>query len=109
MFYRPLTTFTGAALTSVEKRRYVLDSNVATLILDGELWERSSASLIYYRPSYYGDALRKADYRPMEAFHHSLQLRRSVKAYEWAKSRVERHLPPLLIPPRELSLSSQVS
>lgn len=64
---------TGAALTSVEKRRYVLDTNVTTLILDGELWACSSASLIYYRPSY-GHALRKADYRPMEAFHHNLQV-----------------------------------
>ena len=91
--------------------QYILDSSVATLILDGELWERSPFTLFGYRKELRLQ-VEKMDVSLVDLENHSLTLRRSLSGYRFVKDRIATGAPPLLITPTvglELSRSDQVS
>ena len=91
--------------------QYLLDSSVATLILDAELWDREPYTLLGHR---------KKMRLQVEQFKVSLQglemksvtLRRLLAAFRFVQQRQAAGSPPLLITPTiglELSRSKKVS
>ena len=86
--------------------RYLLDTNVATLILDGELWKRSPSTMMRYRPEFKAALQEATNYE--DAPKHNSVLSRSVQAYKWAKKQTE----PLILSATvnmELDFAPQVS
>ena len=68
--------------------RYFLDTNVASFILDGELWERSPSTLMGARPELVA-VWRLAQKRIEDVPVHNEELSRSVSAYTWVKKRMK--------------------
>ena len=69
--------------------KYVLDSSVANLILDGELWERCPCALVPYKVELQaalfcveggGEQRKIGDIVP-----HTQHLPRAISAYKWAR------------------------
>ena len=89
---------------------YLLDSSVATLILDGELWEREPYTLMGHRKELRLQIEQtKISLRELEK--KSGTLRRSLAAYRFMKHRQALGAQPLLITPTvglELSRSKKV-
>ena len=86
---------------------YVIDTNLATLVLDGELWSREPATLMRARPELlvaYWQA--KEDLERVTFFYEPL--RRSKVAAEWLKRETPQLVLPLTVQ-TELSIAEQVS
>ena len=69
--------------------KYVLDSSVANLVLDGELWERCPCALVPYKVELQaalfcveggGEQRKIGDIVP-----HTQHLPRAISAYKWAR------------------------
>ncbi|MCG8623778.1 MAG: hypothetical protein MJE68_17520 [Proteobacteria bacterium] len=90
---------------------YLLDSSVATLILDGELGQREPYTLLGHRKELRLQLEQtKMSLQQLETT--SGTLKRSLAAYRFMKRRQATGDPPLLIPPTvglELSRSKKVS
>ena len=90
---------------------FLLDTSVASLILNGELWERSPATLMGSKPDIYA-AWRLGDEDLSETPRHHLELDKSIKAFAWAVKRRENGSPPLYLSPtvqEELQKTKQVA
>ena len=81
-----------------ENESFLLDTCVTSLILNGELWDRSPATLMGCRPDVYA-AWRFAKEETKDAQKHHTELQKSIAAYEWAKDRVKRGSPHLYLSP----------
>ena len=89
---------------------FLLDTCVATLILNGELWDRSPATLMSSRVDMYA-AWRLSNEDLKTAPDHHLELNKSIKAYRWVVERQEKGAPPLYLSPtvqEELQHTEQV-
>ena len=90
---------------------YLLDTNVASYILNGELWQRQPAMLMAHRRDVYA-AWRLADESLADTIKHHEELHKSVTAYAWVQERMRNGAPSLYLLPKvqdELALTSQVS
>ena len=86
---------------------YVVDTNLATFILDGELWGREPASLVKARPELLvAYRLASEELAKVPLFYEPL--RRSNVALEWYQKEAPRIILPLTVQ-AELSVSLQVS
>lgn len=86
---------------------YILDTNIATFILDGELWMREPAVLMRARPELnvcWKQA--RGDLATVPSFYEPL--RRSVMAFEWFRESKPVTVLPLTVQ-TELSIAAQVS
>ena len=89
---------------------FLLDTCVASLILNGELWKRSPATLMQSRVDVYA-AWRLANEDISATPQHNLELEKSIKAHRWALERCERGSPSLYLSPtvqEELAKTQQV-
>ena len=75
MLSRPLHTRNSGMM-------YMLDTNIATLILDGELWNRSPSTMMSYRPEFFAAVQEATNYQ--DAYKYNSVLSRSIQAYKWA-------------------------
>ena len=94
-----------------DQSNFFLDTNVASLILDGELWNRSPSTLMGHRKELV-PAWEMAQHHLQSVPKFNLELARSVSAFSWAQQRFASKSPPLLLSPtvqHELSAASQVS
>ena len=90
--------------------RYYLDTNVASFIMDGELWQRSPSTLMTARQELVA-TWRLAGEQMENVPAKNDELLRSVCAYTWVQKRIKASAPSLLLPPtvqQELSYSPQV-
>ena len=85
---------------------FLLDTSVASLILNGELWERSPATLMGSKPDIYA-AWRLGDEDLSETPRHHLELDKSTKAFAWAVKRRENGSPPLYLSPTVLEKAAK--
>ena len=65
----------------VKAQTLLIDTSLATLILDGELWERSPTDLCMYRPELCTFLAQGSGKDP---HYKNVNLRRSLAAYSWA-------------------------
>ena len=86
---------------------YIVDMNIGTFLLDGELWEREPATLIRARPEIVL-AYRQAQENLKQVHTFYEPLRRSIMAFEWFKATKPTVLLPITVQ-TELSLAPQVS
>ena len=84
---------------SVDMSYYILDTSVASLILDGELWERDPHCLMGHRKELLFLKSDKQCEDTQQLPTHSLVLRRSLNGYKWVKERLSKDQLPLLITP----------
>ena len=90
---------------------YLLNTNVASYILNGELWQRQPAMLMAHRQDIYA-AWHLADESLADTIKHHKELHMSVTAYASFQERVRNGGPPLCLSPKvqvEFALISQVS
>ena len=86
---------------------FVLDTNLASFILDGELWARQPASLMRARQEIitaYNLASSNIEMVPS----HYEPLKRSIVAFQWFKESKPKIILPMTVQ-TELSLSNQAS
>ena len=75
--YRTLALYSRASTrSSVVTQTILVDTSLASLIMDGELWKRSPADLRHYRQDLIGQEPEKT----------STNLQRSIAAHSWAHS-----------------------
>ena len=86
---------------------FVLDTNLATFILDGELWARQPASLVRARQEIIMAYHLASSNLEMVPSHYE-PLKRSIVAFQWFKESKPKTILPMTIQ-MELSLSNQVS
>lgn len=68
--------------------KYVLDSSVVNLVLDGEMWDRCPSSLVAYKVElqaalFGGEAGEKMKLKDL--VQHTQYLPRAISAYRWAR------------------------
>ena len=86
---------------------YVVDTNVATFVLDGELWGREPATLMRGRPEVVAAyRLAREVLDDVPAFYEPLK--RSIAAFEWLKRTGPKVVLPLTVQ-TELSVAGKVS
>lgn len=109
-----LSLFVLASMSQLSERSmtesFLLDTCVSTLILNGELWQRSPATLMGSRVDIYA-AWRFSNEVLAKVGDHHLELEKSIKAYQWAVERQVKGAPPLYISPtvqEEMQHSDQV-
>ena len=83
---------------------YVIDTNLASFVLDGELWSREPASLMRARPELLAAYREEPEKVPLFCE----PLRRSNVAVEWLKRDTPRLVLPLTVQ-TELAAAVQVS
>ena len=106
--WRELST---SAMDRSMTESFLLDTSVASLILNGELWERSPATLMGSKPDIYA-AWRLGDEDLSKTPRHHLELEKSTKAFAWAVKRRENGSPPIYLSPtvqEELQKTKQVT
>jgi hypothetical protein len=84
--------------TRPDRQTYLLDSSVATLILDGELWGREPYTLLGHRKELRLQ-LEQTRVSLQELENKSATLRRSLAAFRFVQQRQAAGSPPLLITP----------
>lgn len=107
----PCFFFRGTSMDRSMTESFLIDTCVASLILNGELWERSPATLMGSRPDIYA-AWRLGDEDLSKTPRHHLELEKSTKAYAWAVKRRENGSPPIYLSPtvqEELQKAKQVA
>lgn len=76
-------------MATVARKHYVLDTSVASLILDGCLWEWYPNVLVGYKSDLQAALFHQEEGAPRCALKdlpgHSLYLKRAINAYEWSK------------------------
>ena len=87
--------------------KYIVDANIATFLLDGELWEREPATLMRARPEIV-PAYHQARENLKQVPTYYEPLRRFIVAFQWFKASKPTVLLPMTVQ-MELSLSPQVS
>ena len=101
------TAVVGLESELESEMEYIMDTNIASFVLDGELWEREPATLMRVRseliPAYHqaSENLKQVPtyYEP---------LRRSIVAFQWFKASKPTLLLPMTVQ-TELSMAQQVS
>ena len=110
-FDRVLFWYELSAMDRSMTESFLLDTSVASLILNGELWERSPATLMGSKPDTYA-AWRLGDEDLSKTPCHHLELEKSTKAFAWAVKRRENGSPPIYLSPtvqEELQKTKQVA
>ena len=74
--YRTLALYSRASTSSAVTQTILVDTSLASLVMDGELWKRSPADLRHYRQ----------DVTEQEPEKTSTNLNRSIAAHSWAHS-----------------------
>ena len=74
--YRTLALYSRASTSSAVTQTILVDTSLASLVMDGELWKRSPADLRHYRQDVIGQEPEKT----------STNLQRSIAAHSWAHS-----------------------
>lgn len=91
---------------------YLLDTCVATFVLDSELWHRSPPTLMEYRRELYAAWSLAGEPKEVgDAIPFNENLAKAVKAFEWVQRRIQANSPPLLLCPtveEELNHTPQV-
>ena len=85
---------------------FVLDTNLASFILDRELWARKPASLMRARQEITAYHLASSNLEMVPS--HYEPLKRSIVAFQWFKESKPKTILPMTVQ-TELSLSNQVS
>ena len=95
-----------------EMLAYVLDTSVASLILDGELWTREPGVLVGYKKDLQTSLFHTEKKKTLtDLQQESMYLQRAVNAHAWAKSVIGTGRTKLLLTPTvqvELALAPQV-
>ena len=70
-------------------RVYVMDTSVASLILDGELWSREPGLLVRYHKDLEASLLHPDSKMVLRDLEQTHTVKRSVSAWKWAQDVVE--------------------
>ena len=97
-------------------KQFVLDTSVASLILDGDLWERYPSVLLGYKADLQAALFHQEEESKRRMLKdlptYSPYLQRAISAHNWSKKILSDGSPKLLLPPTaqvELAMASQVS